>query len=68
MLGYFVRCIRKDGEFGDSYEPTKVEAVQDVMENHNNEKLTLELRPAERGMRNQVVEADMVLWTVGFNL
>lgn len=65
LLGYFVRCITKDGEFGDSREPTKVEAVKDVMENHNNEKLTLELQPAERGMRKQVVEADMVLWTVG---
>ncbi|XP_075514679.1 alternative NAD(P)H-ubiquinone oxidoreductase C1, chloroplastic/mitochondrial isoform X2 [Primulina tabacum] len=65
LLGYFVRCISKDGEFGDSREPTKFEAVQDVIENHNNEKLILELQPAERGMRKQVVETDMVLWTVG---
>ncbi|KAK6128393.1 hypothetical protein DH2020_037869 [Rehmannia glutinosa] len=65
LLGYFVRCIRKDVEFGTSPELTNVEAVRDKIEAHNYEKVILELQPAERGIQRQVVEADLVLWTVG---
>ncbi|KAK6152956.1 hypothetical protein DH2020_012595 [Rehmannia glutinosa] len=65
LLGYFVRCIRKDVEFGTSPELTNVEAVRDKIEAHNYEKVILELQPAERGIQSQVVEADLVLWTVG---
>ncbi|KAL3640477.1 Nuclear pore complex subunit [Castilleja foliolosa] len=47
LLGYVVRCIRKN------------------VEDHNHERLVLELQPAERGIQSQEVEADLVLWTVG---
>lgn len=29
------------------------------------EKYILELQPAERGMQSEIIEADLVLWTVG---
>lgn len=31
----------------------------------NHSKFTLELQPAERGLESKIVEADLVLWTVG---
>ncbi|KAI3462412.1 hypothetical protein Pfo_019075 [Paulownia fortunei] len=65
LLGYFVRCIRRDVEIGTSPELTNVEAVHDTIEAHNHKRLILELQPAERGIQSQVVEADLVLWTVG---
>ncbi|KAL9148414.1 hypothetical protein ABFS82_12G039700 [Erythranthe guttata] len=49
LLGYFVRCIKKD----------------DTTESHNNERYILELQPAERGVESKVIEVDLVLWTVG---
>lgn len=32
---------------------------------HDYEKYTLELQPAERGVQSKIIEADLVLWTVG---
>lgn len=62
-MGYFVRCIKKD--VGPSPELTNDEAVHDTVEAHNHERLILELQPAERGIDSQVIEVDLVLWTVG---
>ena len=48
-MGYFVREIRKVESSTDT-EP---------------EKYILEVKPAERGLKSQTLEADLVLWTVG---
>lgn len=60
LLGYFVRCIRRKGDIETSHELTNVEADLD-----DPERFVLELEPAERGLKRQTVEADLVLWTVG---
>ncbi|KAL0381356.1 UNVERIFIED_CONTAM: Alternative NAD(P)H-ubiquinone oxidoreductase C1, chloroplastic/mitochondrial [Sesamum angustifolium] len=65
LLGYFVRCVRRDIRSGTSPEFTDDEAVHDILEAHNHDRFILELQPAERGLESQVVEADLVLWTVG---
>lgn len=52
-LGYLVRCIRR---VGDS------EASENVK---GDERYLLELQAGERGSKSQIVEADIVLWTVG---
>ncbi|ESW31875.1 hypothetical protein PHAVU_002G275600 [Phaseolus vulgaris] len=64
LLGYFVRCIRKLSELESS------DAFTGVDENSTevvpaSEKYILELQPAERGMQSEIIEADLVLWTVG---
>ncbi|KAL6588226.1 Nuclear pore complex subunit [Orobanche minor] len=61
LLGYFVCCIR-DVEYKTS---PNVEAVHDKVEANNHGRLVLELQPVEKGIERQVVEADLVLWTVG---
>lgn len=63
-MGYFVRCIRKLSELESS------DAFTGVDENSTevvpaSEKYILELQPAERGMQSEIIEADLVLWTVG---
>ncbi|XP_020554212.1 alternative NAD(P)H-ubiquinone oxidoreductase C1, chloroplastic/mitochondrial [Sesamum indicum] len=65
LLGYFVRCVRREIRVGTSPEFTNDEAVHDILEAHNCERFILELQPAERGLESQLVEADLVLWTVG---
>ncbi|XP_043718614.1 alternative NAD(P)H-ubiquinone oxidoreductase C1, chloroplastic/mitochondrial-like [Telopea speciosissima] len=68
FLGYFVRCIRKAGEFEDSSKQAEVGGDKGIgTEDHNkdSDKFVLELQPAERGLQSQVLEADIVLWTVG---
>lgn len=64
LPGYVVRWLRKGGEFGTSYKLTK-EAPYDATEIRTPESLVLELQPAERGLQSQIVEVDLVLWTVG---
>ncbi|KAG5029847.1 hypothetical protein AAZX31_05G182200 [Glycine max] len=64
LLGYFVRCIRRLSDLESSDPLTGVdenstEVVPDF------EKYILELQPAERGMQSKIIEADLVLWTVG---
>ncbi|XP_014510386.1 alternative NAD(P)H-ubiquinone oxidoreductase C1, chloroplastic/mitochondrial isoform X1 [Vigna radiata var. radiata] len=64
LLGYFVRCIRKLSELESS------DTLTGVDENSTEvapaiEKYILELQPAERGMQSAILEADLVLWTVG---
>ncbi|XP_022841806.1 alternative NAD(P)H-ubiquinone oxidoreductase C1, chloroplastic/mitochondrial isoform X2 [Olea europaea var. sylvestris] len=60
LLGYFVRCIRRNGDIETSHELSNVEADHD-----DPERFVLELEPAERGLKSQTVEADLVLWTIG---
>ncbi|XP_059624475.1 alternative NAD(P)H-ubiquinone oxidoreductase C1, chloroplastic/mitochondrial [Cornus florida] len=63
LLGYFVRCIKSAGEFRTSNKDG--EADYDLAAVHDAEKLILELQPAERSLQSQILEADLVLWTVG---
>ncbi|KAL2553083.1 NAD(P)H dehydrogenase C1 [Forsythia ovata] len=66
LLGYFVRCIRREeGDIETLQELTNGEAGHDLTDARNPERLVLELEPAERGLKRQTVEADLVLWTVG---
>ncbi|PKI72657.1 alternative NAD(P)H-ubiquinone oxidoreductase C1, chloroplastic/mitochondrial [Punica granatum] len=51
LLGYFVRCIRRSESL--------VSPVNEL------ETFILELQPSQRGLQNQILEADIVLWTVG---
>ncbi|KAL6588162.1 hypothetical protein OROMI_001140 [Orobanche minor] len=65
LLGYFVRCIRRDVEYKTLPKLTNVEAIHDKVEANNHGRLVLELQPVEKGIERQVVEADLVLWTLG---
>ncbi|KAF9610230.1 hypothetical protein IFM89_021423 [Coptis chinensis] len=64
FLGYFVSCIRKSGK----YEDSKLSAFKrnnDIVSEQAHTELVLELQPAERGLKSQILESDLVLWTVG---
>eukprot|EP00268_Persea_americana_P052220 TRINITY_DN5840_c0_g1_i2.p1 TRINITY_DN5840_c0_g1~~TRINITY_DN5840_c0_g1_i2.p1 ORF type:complete len:555 (+),score=108.42 TRINITY_DN5840_c0_g1_i2:42-1667(+) len=63
FLGYFVSCVRKPSVAKDSDDLTERGGA--IAGEHNNEKLVLDLQPAERGLQSQILEADLVLWTVG---
>ncbi|GAB4855734.1 Nuclear pore complex subunit [Ancistrocladus abbreviatus] len=65
FLGYFVRSIRKATDVGTSNKLAESEMVQNIIEELDPEKLILELQPTERGLKDQNLEADLVLWTVG---
>ncbi|XP_042483575.1 alternative NAD(P)H-ubiquinone oxidoreductase C1, chloroplastic/mitochondrial-like [Macadamia integrifolia] len=69
FLGYFVHCIRKAGKFEDSEKQAAVGGDKDIgaEQDHNkdSDKFVLELQPAEKGLQSQVLEANIVLWTVG---
>ncbi|GAV84138.1 Pyr_redox_2 domain-containing protein [Cephalotus follicularis] len=65
LLGYFVHCIKKVDYMETSAKMTESGAVQDIAAEHNSEKYLLELQPVEKGLQNQVLQADLVLWTVG---
>ncbi|KAM6563239.1 hypothetical protein CsatB_023237 [Cannabis sativa] len=60
LLGYFVRSISRVEDVESSIKPDDCEVVQ-----CDSEKYILELNPAERGLKRQSLEADLVLWTVG---
>ncbi|KAF0908719.1 hypothetical protein E2562_028155 [Oryza meyeriana var. granulata] len=60
FLGYFISCIREASASEDSSS-----MVTDAKVNGDHKKLLLELQPAQRGLQSQVLEADIVLWTVG---
>ncbi|CAK8579026.1 unnamed protein product [Lathyrus sativus] len=62
LLGYFVNCIRRASELESTNTPTEVESFETVP---GFEKYILELQPAERGVQRKIIEADLVLWTVG---
>lgn len=60
LLGYYVRRIGKAGDFRSFLEES------DITANGNDpEKLVLEVQPTEKGSKTQLLEADLVLWTVG---
>lgn len=65
LLGYFVRCIRKavKGEV-DHDDPANTVSVHATTAHHS-ESVILELQPSERGLQGQIIESDLVLWTVG---
>ncbi|KDP32480.1 hypothetical protein JCGZ_13405 [Jatropha curcas] len=65
LLGYFVRCIRVADNLETSAKPTDNSAVKDIATQHSAEKYYLELQPAKKGLQNQIIEVDLVLWTVG---
>ncbi|CAD5177240.1 unnamed protein product [Musa acuminata subsp. malaccensis] len=65
FLGYFVSCIKK---ISDSEDLAKVIGIEEEMGTDTatcGKKFILELQPAQRGLQSQVLEADLVLWTVG---
>nr|XP_043609916.1 alternative NAD(P)H-ubiquinone oxidoreductase C1, chloroplastic/mitochondrial [Erigeron canadensis] len=58
LLGYFVRRIGKASDFNLE--------ESDITANGNDpEKLVLEVQPTEKGANTRLLEADLVLWTVG---
>ncbi|KAK7399342.1 hypothetical protein VNO78_10524 [Psophocarpus tetragonolobus] len=63
LLGYFVRCIQRLSEFESSDMLVGDENSIGVVPGL--ERYILELQPAERGMQSKIIEADLVLWTVG---
>ena len=60
FLGYFVSCIKEASTSDDSSSTVTYSEVDG-----DNRKLILDLQPAERGLKGQTLEADLVLWTVG---
>lgn len=65
MLGYFVHCVRRVSELESSNTLTAGVDESCIETVHDYEKYTLELQPAERGVQSKIIEADLVLWTVG---
>ncbi|KAL4391564.1 hypothetical protein HN51_012794 [Arachis hypogaea] len=64
LLGYFVRGIQRVSELESKDPPTGLD--ESSIEAANGfERYILELQPAERGMESKIIEADLVLWTVG---
>ncbi len=64
-MGYFVRSIQRVGNVEASEKLTDSGEVPGIAAEHDHEKYILELQPAERGSQKQILEADLVLWTVG---
>ncbi|KAI5672186.1 hypothetical protein M9H77_12550 [Catharanthus roseus] len=64
-LGYFVRCIRKDEKPEFSTELGNLEVSRDIETAQIHTNLILELQPVERRSQSRILEADLVLWTVG---
>ncbi|XP_065874201.1 alternative NAD(P)H-ubiquinone oxidoreductase C1, chloroplastic/mitochondrial isoform X2 [Euphorbia lathyris] len=65
LLGYYVGGIQKASDPENSAMPTETGAITDISAQCIYEKYYLELNPAERGLQSQILEADLVLWTVG---
>ncbi|GLJ50363.1 hypothetical protein SUGI_1073170 [Cryptomeria japonica] len=65
FLGYFVKSVRKSGSSknDEQYEETSV--MHKVPAGEEEDTFLLDLQPAERGGQSQILEADLVLWTVG---
>ncbi|EXB80260.1 NADH dehydrogenase C1 [Morus notabilis] len=64
LLGYLVRSIRRAGNVESSVKPVE-SVVKEIPTESDLEKYILELQPAERGLKSQILESDLVLWTVG---
>ncbi|EPS72706.1 hypothetical protein M569_02050, partial [Genlisea aurea] len=65
LLGYYVTRIRSEAELPPSSEVINGQSLYGKTETYDVAKLVLELQPTEKKLQNQVVEADLVLWTVG---
>ncbi|KAK4264678.1 hypothetical protein QN277_025820 [Acacia crassicarpa] len=65
LLGYLVRCIRRESDLESSDTLTGEGEKQGNQAVHDSDKYVLELQPTERGLQRRVLEADLVLWTVG---
>ncbi|XP_073010583.1 alternative NAD(P)H-ubiquinone oxidoreductase C1, chloroplastic/mitochondrial isoform X1 [Typha latifolia] len=65
FLGYFVSCIKEVPPSNDSTMMMK--DGEDIGSDTGTcqKKYNLELQPAQRGLQSQVLEADLILWTVG---
>ncbi|XP_057501377.1 LOW QUALITY PROTEIN: alternative NAD(P)H-ubiquinone oxidoreductase C1, chloroplastic/mitochondrial [Actinidia eriantha] len=63
LLGYFVRSITRACQFRTSDNDVGID--HNLVGAHDPERLVLELQPVERGVQSQILEADLVLWTVG---
>ncbi|PWA55169.1 alternative NAD(P)H-ubiquinone oxidoreductase C1 [Artemisia annua] len=60
LLGYYVRRIGKAGDFASPLGQSDIAAtVSDP------DQLIVEVQPTEKGAKTQLLEADLVLWTVG---
>ncbi|PIA47436.1 hypothetical protein AQUCO_01400238v1 [Aquilegia coerulea] len=64
-LGYFVSCIRKADKFENSDQLISNLKGKDTVVEQPHGGYILELQPAERGVQSQILEADLILWTVG---
>ncbi|KAF5186013.1 Alternative NAD(P)H-ubiquinone oxidoreductase C1 protein [Thalictrum thalictroides] len=64
-LGYFVSCIRKADKFEDLDQLISTLKGKDTVGEQPHGGYILELQPAERGVRSQILEVDLILWTVG---
>lgn len=64
-LGYYVNCIKESDLSKDTTMVTSNGAGAASDKERVHSKLILELQPAERGLESQLLEADLVLWTVG---
>ncbi|CAL9117733.1 unnamed protein product [Musa textilis] len=65
FLGYFVSCIKKHSDSEDSAKMIRIKEEMGTDNATCGKKFILELQPAQRGLQSQVLEADLVLWTVG---
>lgn len=65
LLGSFVRCIKREGNSEGSVKSTESGSVHNVAAGHDSGKYILELQPAIKGLESQMLQADLVLWTVG---
>lgn len=64
LLGYYVNYIKK-AEKVESGEGLADDEAKIIAEWNDSETFILNLQPAERGLPSKVIEADLVLWTVG---
>ncbi|XP_058097245.1 alternative NAD(P)H-ubiquinone oxidoreductase C1, chloroplastic/mitochondrial isoform X2 [Magnolia sinica] len=65
FLGYFVSCIRRVCEAENSDKLTETGKEEATVGEQDHEKYILELKPVEKGLESRILEADLVLWTVG---
>ncbi|KAK1405050.1 alternative NAD(P)H-ubiquinone oxidoreductase C1, chloroplastic/mitochondrial [Heracleum sosnowskyi] len=65
LQGYFVSCIRQGEDNRSSGKQTDMRDIGNTPGAYDPDKLLLELQPTEKGQQSQLLEADLVLWTVG---
>ncbi|XP_074571140.1 alternative NAD(P)H-ubiquinone oxidoreductase C1, chloroplastic/mitochondrial [Curcuma longa] len=65
FLGYYVSCIKETSSSENLTKETTPTEVGSGGGSTGGEKFILELQPAQRGLGSQILEADLVLWTVG---